>query len=60
MEKKTNRDIKIIIAAIVGITLIEITALSMGRNGMMLITTIGAIAGLAGLALPTPKILRGN
>lgn len=48
---------KAIITAIVGITLIEIYALSLGFNGTLLTSVVAVVAGLAGLATKRPKIL---
>ena len=48
---------KIIIVAIICISIIEVTALILGFNGQLLRWTIAAIVGLAGLATPTPKLI---
>ena len=48
---------KIVISAISAVTVIEIVALSLGYNGTLQKLSFVIIAGLAGLILPTPKIL---
>ncbi len=50
----------IVITAIVCLTLLELVALYKGINGLLFTTIIAVIAGLAGLVLPTPKILKGG
>lgn len=47
---------KKIIIAIICITVLEILALAKGINGGVLRIVIAAIAGLAGLATPAPKL----
>ena len=47
---------KVIIAAIVGLTVIEVTALLAGINGTLMMMMIAAIAGLAGWIIPQPKL----
>lgn len=49
---------KIVIVAIVGIVIMELVALGLGYNGTILTTSVGAVAGLAGLATKRPKIFR--
>jgi uncharacterized membrane protein YbhN (UPF0104 family) len=49
---------KIVITAIICISILELIALSQGINGTILTMVIAAIAGLAGLVIPTPKGLR--
>ena len=58
--KKKPVDKAVIIAAIAGLVIIECIAMSKGINGTfrMIITTL--IAGLAGIVLPTPQILKGK
>lgn len=56
--KETN--IKVIITAIICITICELVAMALGFNGQILRWTLVAIAGLGGLMIPTPKISRGN
>ena len=48
---------KVLIIAIIAITILEAIALSLGINGNLLRVVIAVIAGLAGLATKTPKIL---
>jgi len=55
-EKKTN--LKVILAVIVCITILEIVALCNGINGILLTGVIATLAGIGGLTLPTPKILK--
>lgn len=54
MEKKTS----IVITAIVCLTLLECVALLKGINGTLFSLIIAVIAGLAGLVIPTPKLLK--
>ena len=56
MEKKTS----IVITAIICLALLECVALLSGINGTLFSLTVAIIAGLAGLATPTPKILKGS
>lgn len=56
MDKKTDR--KIVLWAITCITILEIAALIQGVNGTLLTIIVGVIAGLAGLSLPQPKIIK--
>ena len=51
-------DIKIVLAAMICITILEIIALLKGINGILLTSVIAVIAGLAGLFMKTPKIIR--
>ena len=53
-QNKTNY--KIVIAAIVCITALEVVALSKGINGVALTAVIGVLAGLAGWSLPQLKV----
>ncbi len=55
--KKQEVNWKVLVAAIAGLTIIEFIALLKGINGTMLAIMIAAIAGLAGLSIPTPKEL---
>ena len=55
MKQKTKLDKSIIIAAIAGITAVEIAALYNGINGVVLTAAVGVIAGLAGWTLPQLK-----
>ena len=48
---------EIVVIAIVCITVLEITALAVGMNGLMFKTTVGGIFLLAGVAIPTPKLM---
>ena len=58
MIEKMNT--KIVITAIICITLLEALALSKGINGILLTTVIAILAGLTGLVIPTPKKLKGE
>lgn len=57
MKKKPKIDYRIIISVIFCITLLEIYALSRGVNGLLLATVIAILAAIAGVAIPTPKML---
>jgi len=54
-QKKTLKK-EVIIAAIAGLTLIEIVALFNGINGTLMTLVVGAIAGLAGWTAPQLKV----
>lgn len=56
MIKKPN--VKIVMTAIICIAVLEAIALLNGINGILLTTIVAVIAGLAGLVIPTPKILK--
>lgn len=53
-----NKNKWIVIAAIAGITIMEVVALLKGINGALLTIVVGIIAGLAGwVGFPQPKII---
>jgi len=54
--KKDKIDWRIVIVAIVCITLIELMALAKGLNGVLLTAVIGVIAACAGIAIPSQII----
>ena len=49
---------KVVIVAIMVIGALEAIALTMGVDGILLTTAVGTIAGLTGLYLKTPRILK--
>jgi len=51
-------DKKIVITAIICLSVLEIFAMYFGINGTMRAIIFTMIGGLAGLSLPTPKILK--
>lgn len=54
-----KEDIKsITIAAIIAIAALEGIALLMGVNGILLTGVVAVLAGLGGLAIPTPKVFK--
>lgn len=55
---KKKLDTKIVMTAIICIAVLEAIALLNGINGILLTTIVAVIAGLAGLVIPTPKILK--
>ncbi len=56
MTKKIKQiDWRIVITGLVCITGIEITALFMGINGVLLTTIVALIAGVIGVTLPQVK-----
>ena len=57
-KKKEKVDSNIIITAIIAVTVIEIVALCLGYNGTLQKICFALIAGLAGIVIPTPKILK--
>ena len=54
-KKKERTDKKIVICAIVCLTILELFAMSQGINGWLLRLVCIIIAGLAGLVLPQLK-----
>lgn len=50
----------VLITAIICISLIEVCALMNGINGTLLTIVVGVIAAIAGIAIPTPKFLKGG
>jgi len=48
---------KIVVTAIIALCLIECTALINGIDGILMSFMIAAIAGLAGLSMPQPKLI---
>ena len=60
MSKLKKVDKKIVITAIISLSVLEIFAMYFGINGTMRTIIFTIIAGLAGLSLPTPKILKGG
>ena len=53
--KQNKTDWRIVIAAIAGITILEMGAMFRGFDGILLTTVVGIIALLAGLSLPQIK-----
>ena len=51
-------NIAVVIAVIVSITVLETVALMKGINGILFSSVLGILALLAGLKLPTPKIMK--
>lgn len=47
---------KVIMTAIIAIAALEAIALYKGIDGMMLTVVIGAMAGMAGYVIPSPKL----
>jgi len=47
---------EVVIAAICGLTIIEVVALLKGVNGTLMMIITACIAGLAGWVVPQPKI----
>jgi len=56
--KKTDK--KIVIVAIICLTILEICAIFKGINGTMRTVIFTMIGALAGLSMPIPKILKGG
>ena len=54
MAVKKKVDWRIIIAAMVAITILECVALLNGVNGTILTMAVAVIAGLAGFLMPSP------
>ena len=58
LKKTVNKNI--VVTAILCLTIIEIFAMFFGINGTMRAIIFTMIGSLAGLGLPTPKILKGG
>ena len=56
MKQKIKVDKSIVIAAILGIAVVEVAALFNGINGTLLTLALAAMAGLAGWSLPQLKV----
>ncbi len=56
--KTKNVDWKIIVAAMGGITVLEIVAILQGIDGILLTTVIATLAGLAGYVIKSPIKLK--
>ena len=52
---KKIKDGKIIITAIICISALEMTALLLGHDGMILVSVVAVVSGLAGWTIPAPK-----
>ena len=55
---KMIKDKYVVIAAIAGLTIIEVYALSKGINGTLMIMIVAAVAGLAGWVSPQLKLTK--
>ena len=49
---------RVLIAAITGITIIEVVALLKGIDGALLTIVVAALAGLGGLMMKQPKFIQ--
>ena len=58
MAKKTKVDYRVAMTAILSLTVLECFAMHYGINGTFRTFIFTAIAAIAGLAMPTPKILK--
>lgn len=56
--KKSNRSDKVVLAAIASITILDGIALLMGIDGVLFMTSLAAVAGLAGYVLPQPNMAK--
>jgi len=56
MKKKQKIDVRVIVTAMMCITLLELYALYQGINGLLLTSVIAILAVIAGVAIPTPKL----
>ena len=57
-KSKQKRSDRVLMSVIAAITIIEVVALLKGVNGFLLTIVVGALMGLVGLRVPTPKILQ--
>jgi len=55
---KTKVDWRIVVSAILGITIIEVIALLKGINGTLLTIVVGIIAGIGGYVTPNNIITK--
>lgn len=58
MTNKKKVDWKVLCTGLVCITVIELYALSIGINGMLLTTMVALIAAIVGINIPRPTILK--
>lgn len=58
MAKKKVVDWRVSAAAIAALTIIELGAMHYGINGLFRSLIFAAIAALAGLATPTPELMK--
>lgn len=58
INKKSTIDFRIIITALICLTLIEICALFNGINGTALTVIVGIIAGAIGISIPKEKLIK--
>ncbi len=54
--RKEIKDHRVVMAAMICITVLETVALLKGINGVLLTTIVGLIAGLAGWMVKAPKL----
>ena len=52
------KDGKVVIAAILGIVILDIVALLNGIDGVLFSVAVAAIGGLAGWTIPAPKFMK--
>jgi len=57
-QKKRIKNIPVVLTAIISLTLLDIVALYNGIDGVLMSTIVAIIAALAGLAVPTPELLK--
>ncbi len=55
---KKIKDGKIVIAAIISLTILDVVALMNGIDGILMTTVMAIIAGLAGWTIPSPGFLK--
>ena len=58
VNKKSKIDVRVIIAGLACITIIEVCALFNGINGTLMTLVLMIIAGAIGVALPVEKIFK--
>jgi len=59
-NSRNSRNSRIIITAIICLTVLEINAMYLGINGKVLSIILFLIGALAGLGIPTPRIVLRN
>jgi len=58
MKKKTKVDWRIVCTGLICLTVLNLYALSQGINGTILSLVLIVIAGVIGITIPTPKLLK--
>lgn len=58
MKAKQKIDWRIVVTAMLCVTILELYALKQGHNGLILLSVIGGLLLAAGIMIPTPQLFR--